>query len=71
MRLDNAGLGQLIRYMTRMGGGGFESRLSVLYRLLVRAYVLLEIAAIYGTAISNPAVILPEAGDDKSHAWHL
>lgn len=27
VRLDNAGLGQLIRYMTRIGGGGFETRL--------------------------------------------
>jgi hypothetical protein len=27
VQLDNAGLGQLIRYMTRHGGGGFEDRL--------------------------------------------
>jgi hypothetical protein len=27
VEFDNAGLGQLIRYMTRIGGGGFETRL--------------------------------------------
>jgi hypothetical protein len=27
VEFDNAGLGQLVRYMTRIGGGGFETRL--------------------------------------------